>query len=547
LGLRSLATKKVVFIVYVCGEMKGITKTVIAVAAFYLTTGANCMGQVTFQKTYGGSLDDLDYSVQQTNDGGYIMSGVTNSFGAGDYDVYLIKTDFIGDTLWTKTYGGISDEYSYSIQQTTEGGYIIAGSTNGFGAGDYDVYLIKTDTNGDTLWTKTFGGTGVDYGTSVQQCADGGYVVAGYTGSFGDFYHDVYLIRTKPTGDTVWTKIFGGFGKDEGMSVQQTADDGYLIAGNTRSFDVGANDHVYLIKTDTTGDTLWTKTYGGTIWDYGYSVHQSADGGYIIAGITNSFGSGLYDVYLIKTDATGDTLWTKTYGGAGYDYAYSVQQTTDGGYIIAGYTHSFGAGGSDVYLIRTNPTGGTLWTKTFGGTGDDGGWSVQQTADGGYIIAGRTKSFGAGNYDVYLIKTDSSGNSGCHQTNTATIVTTPATIVTSPATIVASPATIATSPFTMVGSGGIVNTQCITTGIQSSINNAQVISVSPNPSSGIFYIHAKEEITQTEVYNYTGQKVFSSVGQIAAIDLTKEAAGLYFYSVGLKDGTVARGILTVAR
>jgi hypothetical protein len=366
--------------------------------------------QQTWTRTYGGPGDDVGYSVQQTSDGGYIIAGFTDSFGAGSADVYLIKTNASGDTLWTKTYGGTTFEVGQSVQQTLDGGYIITGYTYSFGGSDYDVYLIKTNASGDTLWTRTYGGADFDGGWSVQQTSDGGYIVAGSTGSFGAGNSDVYLVKTNASGDTLWTRTYGGTNSDGGYSVNLTSDSGYIITGYTFSF--GDSVQVYLIKTNTLGDTLWTRTYGGTAWDEGWSVQQTSDGGYIVAGGTESFGAGSYDVYLIKTNASGDTLWTRTYGGAGRDGGYSVQQTSDGGYIIAGYTLSFGVGGGDVYLIKTNASGDTLWTRTYGGTGSDEGYSVQQTSDGGYIIGGLTGSFGAGASDVYLIKTDGNGNVG---------------------------------------------------------------------------------------------------------------------------------------
>jgi hypothetical protein len=367
--------------------------------------------QLKWTRTYGGMGDDGGSSVQQTSDGGYIITGYTGSFGAGEVDFYLIKTKPSGDTIWTKTYGGTGTDWGKSVQQTLNGGYIFAGSTNSFGAGGYDFYLIKTNASGDTLWTKTYGGIGSDYGYSVCQTSDGGYIIAGTTNSFGAGSYDVYLIKTNASGDTLWTRTYGGVNNDEGYAVQQTSDGGYIITGYTGSFGAG-DEEVYLIKTNVSGDTLWTKHYGGASDDFGYSVQQTMDGGYIVAGYTFSFGDTLGNVYLVKTKASGDTLWTRTYGDKKCDFGYSVQQTSDEGYIIAGGTNSFGAGSYDVYLIKTNASGDTLWTRTYGGSNYDRGYSVQQTSDGGYIIAGLTASFGAGGYDVYLIKTDANGNVG---------------------------------------------------------------------------------------------------------------------------------------
>jgi len=260
-------------------------------------------------------------------------------------------------------------------------------------------------------WERIYGGSNKDRGEAVAQTTDGGYIIVGATRSFGAGADDVYLIKTNAYGDTLWTHTYGGSGGDWGYSVAQTKDGGYIIVGTTFSFGAGGPD-IYLIKIDAYGDTLWTRTYGGKIVEFGYSVAQTKDGGYIIAGETWSFGAGAPDVYLIKTNAEGDTLWTRTYGG---DRAYSVAQTTDGGYIIVGETESIGAGKSDVYLVKTNSEGDILWTRTYGGSGGDRGYSVAQTIDGGYIITGRTKSFGASKMDVYLIKTDSLGYSGIRE------------------------------------------------------------------------------------------------------------------------------------
>ena len=255
-------------------------------------------------------------------------------------------------TGWWRTFGGPNADGSSSVQQTSDGGYIIAGWTDSFGPGTPDssnVYLIKTDAAGDTLWTRTYGGTGDDYANSVRQTSDGGYIVAGSTSSFNAGKGDVYLIKTNAVGDTLWTRTYGGTDLDQGMSVHQTPDSGYIVAGYSYPY-AGANSDFYLVKTSASGDTVWTRTYGGTGNDWGYSAQPTRDGGYLVAGCTYSYGAGDADFYLVKTDGSGDTLWTRTYGGVDYDDAWSAQQTADGGYIITGYTYSFGVAHDAVYL-----------------------------------------------------------------------------------------------------------------------------------------------------------------------------------------------------
>ncbi|MCH7761954.1 T9SS type A sorting domain-containing protein [candidate division TA06 bacterium] len=382
----------------------------------YCFLPTSSIAQTTFERTYGGTGWDGGTSVQQTTDGGYIISGYTKSFGAGGVDFYLIKTNPSGDTVWTRTYGDGTDDKSHSVRQTSDGGYIIAGCTKCETSTSTDIYLIKTDPLGNTLWTRAYDRNDQDRSYSVQQTSDGGYIITGCTDcSTSD--EDIYLVKTDSLGDTLWTRTFGGTNVDVGMSVKQTADGGYVIAGFTVSFGSGSGD-VYLIKTDSLGDTLWTRTYGGTMNDAGSSVQQTVpDGGYIIAGFTRSFGSGSSDIYLIKTDSLGETLWTKTFGGTMLDGGSSVQQTQDGGYIIAGQTASFGAGMYDVYLIKTDFMGNAAWTRIYGGRLFEIGSSVQQTSDGGYIIVGYTESFDPGNRDVYLIKTNEAGLVGIEEDN----------------------------------------------------------------------------------------------------------------------------------
>jgi hypothetical protein len=360
-------------------------------------------------KTFGGEGGDWARSVQQTSDGGYILAGQTGSFGAGSYDAWLIKTDANGNKVWDKTFGGSSYDEANAVQQTSDGGYILAGETYSFGTGSYDAWLIKTDANGNKAWDKTFGGSSSDGASSVQQTSDGGYILAGSTNSYGAGYDDAWLIKTDANGNKVWDKTFGGSSGDYAYAVQQTSDGGYILAGYTNSYGAGYID-AWLIKTDANGNKVWDKTFGGSLEDGAYAVQQTSDGGYILAGYTRSFGVGVWDAWLIKTDANGNKVWDKPFGGRDIDCAYAVQQTSDGGHILAGYTLSFGAGHADAWLIKTDANGNKVWDKTFGGSSSDGAWSVQQTSDDGYILAGETSSFGDVNGDAWLIKTDAFGN-----------------------------------------------------------------------------------------------------------------------------------------
>tara|TARA_B110000908_G_C10182884_1_gene416563 strand:+ start:29 stop:1306 length:1278 start_codon:yes stop_codon:yes gene_type:complete len=367
-----------------------------------------------WEKTFGFyQSNQFGSSVQQTADGGYIITGYTELWQ--EYEVILYKIDANGIMEWDRAYDNVAGtEMGLSVQQTTDGGYIITGYLDG-NSGMSASFLIKTDGLGIEQWNTIWQISGVNKAYSGQQTTDGGYIFAGHTDSLGSGNTTAFLNKTDGNGIDQWYKTFGGSNWElsSAKSVQQTNDGGYVITGTKTSLANGDED-VFIIKINANGNTQWRNAFGGTNDDEGHSVQQTTDGGYIITGFTKSFGNLDRDVFLIKTDGLGIEQWSRTLGGTAGDYGYSVQQTTDGGYIIAGQTGSFGSGDGDVYLIKTDGNGIGQWYKTFGGTDtNEYATSVQQTTDGGYVITGREYFFDVDEAEyitnVILIKTNGNG------------------------------------------------------------------------------------------------------------------------------------------
>jgi len=355
-----------------------------------------------WDRTYGGTAYDHAFSVIQTSEGGYAIAGETDSFGT-NRDALLVKTDAAGTLQWNKTYGGGGVDTVYSLIQTLDGGYAMVGFTQSYGAGDNNYWLVKTDARGNMQWNKTYGGMGHDSPRCLVQTNDGGYAFVGYTYSFGAGSDDFWLVKTDKNGTLEWNQTYGGGSDDFAYSMVQTVDGGYALAGVTRSFGAGQGDF-WLVKTDGLGNEQWNKTYGGTQEDWPLCITKTRNGGYAIAGCTLSFGAGGSDMWLVKVDSSGNTIWNQTYGGQNDEEAWSVVEKSDGGYAIAGQTKSFGAGNSDFWLVLADAQGHMEWNGTYGGSGLDVACSIVQTNDGGYTLAGGTESFGAGARDFWLVK-----------------------------------------------------------------------------------------------------------------------------------------------
>ncbi len=345
-------------------------------------------------QTIGGYEDELAYCVQQTADGGFIVTGYTYSFGAGGTDICLVKTDSNGNVVWYETFGGMESDVGKSVRATNDGGYIICGNTMSFGEGNIDIMLIKTDSLGEMLWQRTFGTVENEVAFDVQLTTDDGYLITGTRQPYGapSDSMDAWLIKTDAEGDTVWTRIFGGMQCDGLLSSKQTSDGGYISVGITDSFG-DHDDEAWLLKTNANGNEIWSRTFGGEEEDSFSNIQLTSDGGYVMVG--NSYGVDEDDraIWLVRTDESGNELWSKTYGGEYDDSGQSVKQTDDGGFILIGWEFKYGGWEEQLWMIKTDEVGYPIWSQTFGGPGRDVALSVVQTANGDYVVAGSTYSY----------------------------------------------------------------------------------------------------------------------------------------------------------
>ncbi|MCP4366169.1 MAG: hypothetical protein GY800_12850 [Planctomycetes bacterium] len=360
---------------------------------------------------YGGPVNDHATCICQTDDGGYIVVGVTNSFQAGVGDeIWVLKLRPDGTAEWQMTYGGYDQETAHSVHQTDDGGYIVAGLTWSFGAGHHNIWVLKLSGEGTVEWQKTYGGTGYDSAKSIRQTNDGGYILAGECDSFYPYvFDDIWLLKLRRDGTIEWQKAYGGSWLEWAGSVVQTGDGGYVLAGTTDSSSTEDADAL-VAKLGHDGSIEWQKTYGGESIDFAESILQTDDGGYIVAGSTESFGAGGEDFWLFKLRHDGAVEWQKTYGGTYSDSAHSIQRTADGGYVAAGGTTDLGDDWGDAWVFKLRHDGSIEWQKNCGGDDYDTILSINQTADGGYIAAGYTRSFRPGPPELWVLKLDPNGS-----------------------------------------------------------------------------------------------------------------------------------------
>ena len=513
-------------------------KNIFILTIFYFTLSSLSFSQnqsIDWQLTFGGSLYEYSREIEYTSDGGFINAGysasvdgnISSTHGGGD--CWIVKHDASGSIQWERTYGGSGFDYASSIQQTLDGGFIIAGyseSTDGDVAamfGNGDCWIIKIDVAGGIQWQKTYGGTAIDNAQSIKQTIDGGYIVAAYsessdgnvTGNHGA--GDCWIMKLDGAGALVWEKSLGGTNYDIGQDIIQTSDGGYVLTGGTHSNDGNASGQngdgdCWLVKLSCSGNVLWQNSLGGTNYDFGQSVIQTVDGGFIIAGYSESndgdvsmpHGNG--DCWVVKCDSAGSLQWQKALGSSENDYAFSIQQLMNGNYIMTGYSGANDGdvvgnkGGLDCWIVNLDPFGGIEVQSSLGGSGVDIGYSLRELTPGNYTIAGYSESNDG----------DVSGNQGN-------------------------------------GDCWLIKIHISYLGItDDSIEEA--VTVFPNPSSGIVTLSGIHDGSDIIIYDVAGKLVFQtkSIGVYATdLDLSGQSRGLYFYNVVNKNGKKCQGKILI--
>ncbi len=358
-------------------------------------------GQLGFEKTYGGSGDELGKATIETPEGNYVVTGSTTSWGNGLTDGYLLMTDHNGELIWQKTFGGSGAEGFNNLVRTPDGGFLVLGASTSFGSGLNDFYLVKTDASGNQQWSQAYGGSDHDIGIGICATSDGNYLLAGMTASYGSGPDDIWLLKVDPNGTVLWNKTYGGSSGEWGYGVTEMSG-AYYLFGHTESYGSGDRDF-YLLKLNTSGDTLWTRTYGGSGYEQSSTIYKTASGELLLCGHSASFGHPEHNLFAVKVNASGTLLWQLNYGGTYHDGGECGIEIA-GNFYLAGRSDSFGNHSENMYLVKADISGNNTSELNFGGQAPDAAYSIIET-NTSLLLTGNTSSYGKGNNDIYLVRT----------------------------------------------------------------------------------------------------------------------------------------------
>ena len=528
---------------------------------------ANSFGQPVFQHMYGGVNQEISLVALPCPSGGIYYCGATTSTGSGDADPVLMKLDDNGQVIWARAIGGVNYDVAGAMTLAADGGLVCAGSTKSFNGNTLDdLYFFKTDSLGAMQWSKTFSTSDLDVASAIIRTSDDGFAITGFIRVAG--IKKVLLIRTNSNGDTLFTRMYGGVSDDQGVELFQTADSGFVITGKTFTQSLGESD-ILLMRTNAQGDLLWAKSFGDTHWDEGAGIMQLMDGNYLLSGSTISFGQGDFDILLMKTDTSGNILWGKTYGGLKTDACYTARENADGSIVTSGYTNSMGYGHSlrmgnmagvqsgdrgddstNIFLMKVDAVGDTIWTRSYGDGAQDEAFHFAKMSNGDYIIPGFTTSYTnfSDSTQMLLIRADSMGHSGCHEQDSRPVIDT---------------TNFTTQILAYTQAGGITVNTVVSNSLAWNINAEDAclfiqvpdhfqdnVNVYPNPANGQFTISSLQSaINAISIYNLLGEMVLTVPMPTAnypmqtSVEVSSLPSGIYFIKIISSTSEITKKII----
>lgn len=550
-----------------------------------LSCGKNGFSQQVFQRLYGDVNQEISLVAFPCPTGGIYYLGATTSTGSGSADPVIMKLDDDGQVIWARAIGGVNYDVAGAMTLSSDSGLVFAGSTKSYNGNTLDdLYFFKTDSLGAMQWAKTFSTGDLDVASAIIRTADNGFAITGYTRETG--LKRVLLIRTDSNGDTLFTKTYGGSGDDQGVEMLQTVDGGFVIIGKTFTQSLGESD-ILMMRTDAQGNLIWAKSFGGSLWDEGAGIIKLQDGNYLISGSTISFGQGDFDILLMKTDTTGNIIWGKTYGGAKTDAGYTARENNDGSIVVSGYSNSLGYGhnlrmsrqesavtkihsadfslrksisdlqssdrgddSTNVFLMKVDAAGDTLWTRTYGDGAQDEAFHFSKMDDGGYLMPGFSTSYTntTDSTQMMLIRTDSSGYSGCHEQDAHPVIAGTNFIL--QALAFTQTAGITENIVVSNSLAWNINAEDACLYINIVENENDDVVVFPNPASNKLTISSGQSAINTiEIFNLLGSLVSavhlptSNCPLQTSIDVSQLHCGIYFLKLTSSTSEVIKKII----
>ena len=488
--------------------MKIVRVIVVLTIVFFLCKTSN--SQSTFQASYNCGSGHLWSSIR-TFDGNVAFIGSTSFSGAGNADVSLIKMDNDGNLVWAKTYGDTSNDIGYSVTQTPDSGYMICGQTQSFGVGNTHIYVIRTDSEGNLIWSNVYDANHDCTAKSIVATNDGGYVMTGSSLIWGSMREEIYLLKIDSTGALVWDNLIGNTYNDAGNHIEQTHDGGFIITG------VYDYSEFFLIRTDSIGDTLWTRIYGYPLQNAQY-VTEAPDSGFIVVGGSAFIGNFTYGS-IMKTDSSGNLEWANLYGTSGNDGFYSATLTDENQISAVGYTSST----QDMFLVNVNLFGDTLFTRAYGDSLHQYAYSIHSTSDKGSILTG-----GYENDFFYILKIDSLANTFCNQRATNTVISNPQVLTYTPPMDILPVNTFVSPCQSITGNGGGINSICTSVGIKDFVKTN--FNLFPNPATNKFFLTGCLNDSEVEMYDMLGNLVHKETAHSTSlyeIRISQLPAGIY--------------------